>query len=192
MGVRRIEGVAWGWRAHSLTSALLLLVLSACTFDPSASTSAIFVVEVVDERFSVLLTRAETIQQAQELMESGESRVLMGRLAAGDGGFNLGYDWHLEPDSVGFHDVAVELCDGLPSNVERTSSTGSVRWEPTAPGTVASSGKFERELPPGLITLLPTLGAAMPAEACEWQRDRGRASASRYIEQGMTVTGLMD
>jgi hypothetical protein len=116
--VRRIESVEWGGRGHSYLSALLLLVLSACTLAPNAPMSAIFVVEVVDERFKVLLTRAETIQQARELMESGESRVLMGRLAAGDGGFNLGYDWHLEPESVGFHDVAMELCDGLPSHVE--------------------------------------------------------------------------
>jgi hypothetical protein len=116
--MRRIEGIVRGVRAQSHLSALLLIVLWACTLDPSAPTSAIFVVEVVDERFRVLLTRAEVIEQARELMETGESRVLMGRLAAGDGGFNFGYDWHLEPESVGFHDAAIEVCDGLPSHVE--------------------------------------------------------------------------
>lgn len=114
-----VVGIAWRRLLNRRLTALLLLVLSACTPDPTPATGAVFVIEVIDERFRVLLTRYEAVQEARELMESGESRVLVGRLVGGSGGFNLGYSWHLEPDSVGFHDVAMELCDGLPSYVEQ-------------------------------------------------------------------------
>jgi hypothetical protein len=32
---------------------------------------------------------------------------------------NVGYMWHLDPESVEFADITVEVCDGLPSDVEK-------------------------------------------------------------------------
>jgi len=37
---------------------------------------------------------------------------------AGNGGFNTPWNWHLDPDTVSFPEVAIELCDGCPRDVE--------------------------------------------------------------------------
>lgn len=43
---------------------------------------------------------------------------MIGTLEAGSGGFNAPWSWHLVPESVGFADVATEVCDGCPHMVE--------------------------------------------------------------------------
>jgi hypothetical protein len=51
-------------------------------------------------------------------MASGRVGVISGQLAAGDGGFNAPWSWHLVPSSVTAPDLAIELCDGRPSFVQ--------------------------------------------------------------------------
>ena len=45
-------------------------------------------------------------------------RIVAGSLAQGNGGFNAPWSWYLDPDTVRFPEVAIELCDGCPSDVE--------------------------------------------------------------------------
>ena len=97
---------------------IFFLSLTACTRNLSTTGSALFAIEVADERLRVLLTEPESIQQARTLLNSGANKVLTGDLASGDGGFNHGYSWHLVPESIGFHDATIELCDARPSFVE--------------------------------------------------------------------------
>ena len=97
---------------------IFFLSLTACMRNLNTTGDALFVIEVADERFRVLLTEPESIQQARALLNSGETKVLMGDLAPGDGGFNHGYSWHLVPESAGFYDATIELCDARPSFVE--------------------------------------------------------------------------
>jgi hypothetical protein len=81
--------------------------------------TAVFVIEVAgEEQFRLLLEDPEKIAEAKRFMESGRVGVIAGRLAAGDGGFNAPFSWHLVPASVEFPDVAIEVCDGRPSDVE--------------------------------------------------------------------------
>ena len=51
-------------------------------------------------------------------MQSGTAGVIMGRVAAGDGGFNSPWSWHLVPSSIQVPDATIELCDGTPSYLE--------------------------------------------------------------------------
>jgi hypothetical protein len=37
---------------------------------------------------------------------------------------NVGYSWHIDPDTLEFAEFTVELCDGRPSYVEDGSLTG--------------------------------------------------------------------
>ena len=97
---------------------VLLLVLTSCTRNANKTDGAVFVVAVVDEQFRVLLTEPQQIREARLLLNGAENKIVMGDLARGDGGFNQGYGWHLTPESVGFYDVTIELCDGRPSYVE--------------------------------------------------------------------------
>jgi hypothetical protein len=36
---------------------------------------------------------------------------------------NVGWSWHIDPSSVVFSHSAIEVCDGLPSSVERHEIT---------------------------------------------------------------------
>lgn len=94
-----------------------------------------FVVEVAGaERFRLLLEDAARIAQAEALMAAGGKTVVLGELASGDGGFNAPFQWHLVPSTVEFPEAAIELCDGLPSHLNRTSTTGSTPSSDSVPG----------------------------------------------------------
>ncbi len=68
------------------------------------------------ETFRVLLTSAEQIAAAEAAQAGGPASIPLGRIVPGTD-VNSGWSWHLE--NVTFAEVAIELCDGLPSDVER-------------------------------------------------------------------------
>jgi hypothetical protein len=73
--------------------------------------------------FRILLRDSTVIAQARALIGSSTRRIVLGTLAQGNGGFNTAWNWHLDPDTVRFPEVAIELCDGCPSDVEATGVT---------------------------------------------------------------------
>ncbi len=104
------------------TPIVVVLTVFVCACD-SVSTGpdggAIFVIEVVDEEFKIRLEDPATIAQARRILSGQEpQKIVIGRLAAGDGGFNTGWSWHLLPGETEFAEAAIELCDGKPSFVE--------------------------------------------------------------------------
>jgi hypothetical protein len=70
------------------------------------------------EVFQILLRDSDVIAQARALIGAGNRRIVAGSLVQGNGGFNAPWSWHLDPDTVRFPEVAIELCDGCPSDVE--------------------------------------------------------------------------
>lgn len=93
------------------------LSLAACfqggTTDPSPH--AIVTLEVGMERFRIELTTSEQIAAARAAKDGGAARIPIGRIVSGTG-VNTGWSWHLE--DVLFAEVAIEVCDGRPSDVE--------------------------------------------------------------------------
>lgn len=80
---------------------------------------AVFVVQVIDETFHVRIVDPARIERARRILNGAEPQLIVtGRLAAGDDGVNEPWSWHLVPGTVGFAEVAIELCDGKPSFVE--------------------------------------------------------------------------
>jgi hypothetical protein len=75
------------------------------------------------EVFRILLRDSGAIAQARALIGSGNRRIVAGSLAQGNGGFNAPWSWHLDPDTVRFPEVAIELCDGCPSDVETSGGS---------------------------------------------------------------------
>jgi hypothetical protein len=73
-----------------------------------------------DEEYRVLLTHRDDIALARRLLAGEEDPLIPhGRLVrGGDGGVNIGYSWHIDPDMFEFAQFTVELCDGRPSYVE--------------------------------------------------------------------------
>ncbi len=70
------------------------------------------------ETFKIKINDPVVAAKADSLLNAGVKNIVHGYLDAGDGGFNAPYSWHMDPDSVSFPDLAIELCDGRPSFVE--------------------------------------------------------------------------
>jgi hypothetical protein len=122
---RDAHGARARWRLLVATS---VLVASACTTDddgPSAnptmdpSDPVVVTFEVADgERFRALLTDPADVAIAWRL-EAGEDApgIPNGRVVR-ETGVNEGWSWSLDPDDFEFADATIEVCDGLPSDVE--------------------------------------------------------------------------
>lgn len=105
-------------------------ISSACNDDsPTApSEGAIATFRVENETFRVHLTTDEQIRGAELALGNGPAKIPNGRLVAGEDA-NQGYSWHVV--DVTFAEVTIELCDGLPSEVQRAGvSFGGGRYCP--------------------------------------------------------------
>jgi hypothetical protein len=90
--------------------------------------------EVVDEEYRILITDPNNIAIALQLLAGDPlaPRIPNGLVVRGDdGGVNTGYGWHIDPESLEFADLTIEICDGRPSDVEAGSISGDrfCPWE---------------------------------------------------------------
>jgi hypothetical protein len=76
-----------------------------------------FTVKVLNDTFIMLVTDPVTIQLARDNFEGKNTRFPIGKIAAGNGGFNGSWGWHFVPENVRMTEVAIEVCDGTPSYV---------------------------------------------------------------------------
>jgi len=104
---------------------LLALVVAACAGDegsPSAPADGPVVATfqvVGGERFRVLLTDPADIADARRLVAGEDApSIPNGVVIRGETGVNEGWSWSLDPDQFEFADITMEVCDGLPSDVE--------------------------------------------------------------------------
>lgn len=93
------------------------LVAGACGSDSSSAPSGLATVTLAvgSETFRVALTTPQQVTAARAAQAGGTARIPLGRIVAGVQ-VNTGWTWHLE--DVSFVEVAIELCDGRPSDVE--------------------------------------------------------------------------
>ena len=105
-----------------LLAITVLAAVVACDSDSNSDApidGAVFVVEVESgEQFRILLRNEAQIAEAEALIGASTQKIVNGQLLPGDGGFNDPWSWHMDPESVSFADVTIELCDGRPSMVE--------------------------------------------------------------------------
>ena len=107
---------------------LAALVAAACgsgsgtSPEPSAATGPIVVTFEVagGERFRVLLTEPADIDIANRLAagDNDAPSIPNGLVLRGQTGVNEGFTWSLDPNDFEFADVTIEVCDGVPSDVE--------------------------------------------------------------------------
>jgi len=96
------------------------------TSSTSAPAAAVVVTFEVagSERFAVLVTDPTLAARARRMLAGEEPpAVPIGRIIPGDGGVNTPWSWHLDSATFGFADATTEVCDGLPSAVERGGVT---------------------------------------------------------------------
>ncbi len=99
----------------------------AASAQPSGGEGVIVTFRVADaEEYRILLTDPEDIAAAERLLAGEEAPSIPSGVIVrgGDGGVNSGYSWHIDPDSVEFAEMTIEVCDGLPSYVEDGSLSG--------------------------------------------------------------------
>ena len=77
-----------------------------------------FVVDVVGERFTMLVVDQQAIQDALENMNGLNHMHPIGMLDFGDGGFNAPWGWHYKPETMMMTDFSTEACDAEPHLVQ--------------------------------------------------------------------------
>jgi len=88
---------------------------------PAPMPGVVVTVRVADaEEYRIHLTDPVDIAVARKLV-AGEAApgIPNGRVVRGEPDVNVGYSWHIDPDSLEFADTAIEVCDGRPSDVEK-------------------------------------------------------------------------
>ncbi|MGD9905073.1 MAG: hypothetical protein AB7U83_16525 [Vicinamibacterales bacterium] len=112
-----------GWRSIGALGTAVAIVAPGCDASSPTAPSGVAVVtfQVVNEQFRVRLTTEDQLRAAQAAQAGGQATIPVGRIVAG-AEVNTGWSWHLE--DVTFAEVAIEVCDGLPSHVEQAGGPG--------------------------------------------------------------------
>ena len=107
---------------------LATVLVGACggggNASPGADAPVIVTFEVVDERYKVFLTDPADIDTARRLLAGEDVPSIPNGRVIRETGVNEGYSWSIDPNDIEFADVTIEVCDGLPSDVEMGVVTG--------------------------------------------------------------------
>lgn len=133
---------------------LSLLIIAACgqkeqkASVPEPAHRDFEVVVAGEECFILRLIDPVRIAEARQLLrDTASGSFPVGELRRGDGGFNVcgqhRWQWHIDPASVQFAEMAVELCDGRPSFVQERLDY----WIDTVRTYCPWSARIVRELP---------------------------------------------
>lgn len=91
------------------------LALTGC--GPQGNPVATF--QVVDEQYKIELATPELVAHAEALLAGEDvASIPLGRVVRDDPGPNAPWSWHIDPATLEFADMTIEVCDGLPSYVE--------------------------------------------------------------------------
>lgn len=117
------------------------LIVVACGADATASPTpdgpVVVTFEVSEgDRFRVLLTDPFDIAAARRLLAGEEGPDIPNGRIVRETGVNEGWSWSLDPADFEFAEVTIEVCDGLPSDVE-TGALTSDRYCPWSAVVVA-------------------------------------------------------
>jgi hypothetical protein len=100
--------------------ALLAVVACGSPTDGSAAGDPVVVTFEVagEERFKALLTEPADVDTARRLLDGEDVPSIPNGRVVRETGVNEGYSWSLDPGDIEFAEVTIEVCDGLPSDVE--------------------------------------------------------------------------
>ncbi|WP_010203146.1 BP74-related protein [Salinibacterium sp. PAMC 21357] len=116
----------------------LAVTLSGCISGPEPTVATFEVAG--GERFTIELATPELIAHAEALL-AGESLAAIpsGVVVRDDPSVNAPWTWHIDPQSLEFANITIEVCDGTPQQVEDEVIT-SDRFCPWSARIVAIDG----------------------------------------------------
>jgi hypothetical protein len=96
-----------------------LLLLTGCAPTSSAH-DPIAVFEVAgEEQYRIELATPELVEHAEKLLKGEDvAAIPLGTVVRNDPGVNAPWSWHIDPATLEFAQITIEVCDGLPSYVE--------------------------------------------------------------------------
>jgi hypothetical protein len=104
----------------ALVAAVASLALAGC--GPQGNPVATF--DVVGEEYKIELATPELVAHAEALLAGEDvAAIPLGRVVRDDPGPNAPWSWHIDPTSLEFAEITIEVCDGLPSYVEDETVT---------------------------------------------------------------------
>jgi hypothetical protein len=109
-----------------------------------------FLVSSLTEQFIVRTSDPAVLHKADSLLAlPAESRnmLVIGPIDRGDDGYNKPWNWHFKTNQWGFAELAIELCDGMPSYVNDHLE----EWLNTVGSYCPWSSRLERELLAGEV-----------------------------------------
>ena len=90
---------------------------AGCMPLPSAGVYATF--RVVNDVFYASITNATGIDQALALWRGqSQAKIPVGQLECGNGTYNCGWSWRMNPAGITFAEITIEVCDATPSYVQ--------------------------------------------------------------------------
>lgn len=104
-------------RGLSAVVAATALLLAGCA---SANANPIATFEVAGgETYKIELVTPELVEHAEALLAGEDlAAIPLGTVVRGASGVNAPWSWHIDPTTLEFAHVTIEVCDGLPSYVE--------------------------------------------------------------------------
>lgn len=103
-----------------LGAAFAGVIVTAVAFSGDGSArNPVATFDVVGETYKIELATPELVAHAEALL-AGEpvASIPLGRVVRDDPGVNAPWSWHIDPATLQFADITIEVCDGLPSYVE--------------------------------------------------------------------------
>ena len=106
----RVAGLA-------VMAAAAVLLLAGCT---PAHKNPVATFEVAGvETYKIELDTPALVKHAEQLLKGEDvAAIPLGRVVRDSPGVNKPWSWHIDPKTLEFAQVTIEVCDGLPSYVE--------------------------------------------------------------------------
>jgi hypothetical protein len=143
-----------------LLASLLLALPAGGAADPPPAThppTPLAVIAVEGEVYRVELSAPGAVEGARALLAGTSiASIPVSEIVRDDPGPNAPWSWHIDPESLAWAEVAIEVCDGLPTHIEDGVLTID-QYCPWGARLLAIDGDpgAPPPLPPGDPTALP-------------------------------------
>ena len=120
-GASAILGITMRRLPLILAAAGAMIALAGC----ASSEPTVVTFEVAEQgTYKIELATPELIDHVKALMEgSEEGRIPVGKIVRDSPSVNAPWSWHIDPATLQFAEITIEVCDGLPSYVEDETVT---------------------------------------------------------------------